>query len=273
MTLIIISSYIIVALAYEVIYLFIAWKSVKNRASNSLMVEVFKQHFLSSATGRNFKKKYWNWYTKCFIVIPAIIIICLFIFPIDIFHRLNKLIFGGSRLQKMADAEKMTFEELQKKEDERLHSEIAVADDLSISEKPIKEPVSKKEYIGIESFYMAKESFWNDIEKDYPGEIKIFREWIDAYKQRINWGDLFPIKQRNHYWADIKFHHLPDAMQIGIFYQYTIETPCQYPFTIEDNDSIRKIADNITEWFCEEADLKRIQDKEDNTSFDAEEAQ
>ena len=99
---------------------------------------------------------------------------------------------------------------------------------------------------------MTKENFWNEIEQRWPGELEMFSQWLDEYKKKIHWDDLFHREKREHYWTDLKFHHLPDAIQIGIFYQYTIEEPCRYSFIIEEKDSLEKIAENIKEWFCEE---------------------
>ena len=71
---------------------------------------------------------------------------------------------------------------------------------------------------------LTKENFWDKLYSKYPSEMKQFCEWIDEYKKKVNWNNLFPVAARNHYCVDIKFHHLPVAMQIGIFLQYVSES-------------------------------------------------
>lgn len=64
---------------------------------------------------------------------------------------------------------------------------------------------------------MMDQQFWKDLFEKYPEVVGKFREWIDQYKVKHHWNDLFPYKEREHYFADIKFHNLPDAMQWGVF--------------------------------------------------------
>lgn len=99
---------------------------------------------------------------------------------------------------------------------------------------------------------MTKENFWNEIEQRWPGEFIEFKEWIDEYKKQVQWESLFPILPREHHYTAIKFHHLPDAMQLGVFIQYTKETPHRFDFIIEEGDTFEKIIENIKEWFYEE---------------------
>lgn len=70
---------------------------------------------------------------------------------------------------------------------------------------------------------LTKENFWNEMQEKYPQSMAVFCVWIDEYKKENNWNDLFgndQITQRKEYWADIKFHHLPIAMQYGIWQQF-----------------------------------------------------
>lgn len=76
---------------------------------------------------------------------------------------------------------------------------------------------------------LTKENFWNDLYEKFPAEMEIFCKWIDEYKNKINWNDLFTRvncigDQPNH--CEInppKYHDLPIAMQIGIFIQFRAE--------------------------------------------------
>jgi hypothetical protein len=81
---------------------------------------------------------------------------------------------------------------------------------------------------------LTKENFWNGLYESYPVEMKRFCDWVDEYKLRVHWSDLFGNInfKRKHYWADIKFHHLPIAMQIGIFIQYVYENKNEYGLEI-----------------------------------------
>lgn len=74
---------------------------------------------------------------------------------------------------------------------------------------------------------LSKENFWDEIEEKYPEQLNVFTTWLSEYKQRVNWDDLFlntGSPTRQHYFGHIKFHHLPVAMQIGIFAQFIAET-------------------------------------------------
>ena len=78
---------------------------------------------------------------------------------------------------------------------------------------------------------MTKANFWDKIQSEYPEEMGEFLSWLEEFKRRENWSDLFgqigqakPFPDGSINWADrLKFHDLPNAMQIGIFIQYTIE--------------------------------------------------
>lgn len=69
---------------------------------------------------------------------------------------------------------------------------------------------------------LTKENFWNDLFKKYPTATKIFCQWIDKYKESINWVLLFGQGERT---ADMapKFHQIPIAMQVGILLQFSAE--------------------------------------------------
>jgi len=72
---------------------------------------------------------------------------------------------------------------------------------------------------------LTKEEFWNDLADKYPKALKSFCDWIDQYKQEVNWNMLFnagAISRTGDTLAP-KFHELPFAMQQGIWIEYAKE--------------------------------------------------
>lgn len=68
---------------------------------------------------------------------------------------------------------------------------------------------------------LTKENFWNDLMEKYPEEMKLFCAWIDEYKKKVDWNNLFASTVN----AKIpKYHDLPIAMQFGIFLQFAKES-------------------------------------------------
>lgn len=72
---------------------------------------------------------------------------------------------------------------------------------------------------------LTKENFWNGMMEKYPQAMANFCQWVDEYKQRAGWENLF-----DHYYgfdsegkSRIKYHDLPLAMQIGIWAQFMCE--------------------------------------------------
>lgn len=109
---------------------------------------------------------------------------------------------------------------------------------------------------------LTKENFWNEIMEKWPGEMNEFCYWINEYKKKVGWNVLFDIYDTDPKHIGIKYHDLPIAMQIGIFYQFTMETSRRYAFIIEEEDSIERVAENIKEWFFMEHDFI-VQDHQD----------
>lgn len=62
---------------------------------------------------------------------------------------------------------------------------------------------------------LTKENFWLELNENFPDAMKMFRKWIDEYKAKVGWGDLFP--------NGVKFHDLPFEMQNGILARFDIE--------------------------------------------------
>lgn len=90
---------------------------------------------------------------------------------------------------------------------------------------------------------LTKENFWDDIFSRYPEQCKIFCDWIDEYKDANNWNTLF-----NHgveFQEDMvykttqapKFHDLPYAMQMGIWFEFvTNQGGCSFEIDVFDFD-------------------------------------
>lgn len=73
---------------------------------------------------------------------------------------------------------------------------------------------------------LTKENFWNKVNEAFPSEMEAFCKWIDEYKEKVEWKKLFNYGFPNHSrmgWHNPKFHDLPIAMQIGIFFQFAHE--------------------------------------------------
>lgn len=68
---------------------------------------------------------------------------------------------------------------------------------------------------------LNKENFWNEMYQKYPLAMKDFCSWIDEYKKRNDWNDLFHNKAASYDAKhSVKFHDIPIAMQMGIWREY-----------------------------------------------------
>lgn len=105
---------------------------------------------------------------------------------------------------------------------------------------------------------MLKDSFWAEIKERWPGEFERFTAWVDDYKRKEDWDQMFPptiiVGGKNGPLESqtIKFYRLPSAMQIGIFMQYCIEENHRYELLEGQPKSMGKLVDMVKEWFCEE---------------------
>lgn len=81
---------------------------------------------------------------------------------------------------------------------------------------------------------LNKENFWNEMYDKYPLAMKDFCKWIDEYKLKNNWGELFNSQFKFIHSTDNegttstvisepKFHDLPLSMQMGIWAEYLDE--------------------------------------------------
>lgn len=105
---------------------------------------------------------------------------------------------------------------------------------------------------------LNKKNFWDNLYKEYPLGVKLFCNWIDGYKERNDWKELFgeiiiDVRASRCTSAYIKspapkFHNLPLAMQIGILIEFIALYPSVHEWEIEDltNHDWRR---TITEFF------------------------
>lgn len=63
---------------------------------------------------------------------------------------------------------------------------------------------------------------WIELAARYPDGIKIFQEWFENYKERVNWQKLFGEVITPHYvHKGPDFEELPEALQLGIWQEFT----------------------------------------------------
>lgn len=72
---------------------------------------------------------------------------------------------------------------------------------------------------------LTKENFFNEMMDTFPHSMKVFCNWIDEYKKEIEWENLFMNGIRK---VKTKFHHLPYAMQQGIWIEFVGQTLHKY---------------------------------------------
>jgi hypothetical protein len=97
---------------------------------------------------------------------------------------------------------------------------------------------------------MDKAGFWDALSEKYPEEFASFADWVDEYKRRNKWDRLFNERAMRPGMGHmiVKYHDLPNAMQLGIFIQYTIETG-SYPFHVDDELIMQDWEDAVEKWF------------------------
>lgn len=99
---------------------------------------------------------------------------------------------------------------------------------------------------------MTKEGFWNHIESRSPKQFEAFKKWVDEYKVRINWLELFhdntvAIGHQASQRAP-KVHELPDSLQVGIFIQFITEINPSYTLLL-DFTNMESVKRGIRDWF------------------------
>lgn len=97
---------------------------------------------------------------------------------------------------------------------------------------------------------LTKENFWNDLQGKYPEQMKQFCDWIDEYKKRVDWRNLFGNQWKEERELDqVKYHDLPIAMQYGIFVQFVMESGWMNAFRLRVPTSVIYIGQQIEQSF------------------------
>ncbi len=84
---------------------------------------------------------------------------------------------------------------------------------------------------------LTKENFWNELQVKYPRGMQVFCDWIDQYKKKSNWEKLFNNGGKTNYDSpihNIKFHDIPYAMQLGIWFEFICSQESLIRYRIED---------------------------------------
>jgi hypothetical protein len=63
----------------------------------------------------------------------------------------------------------------------------------------------------MENKNLGLDNFWNPMKEKYPHAVEEFCQWIDKYKELVQWKTFMP---------EAKFHDLPLDFQFGIFMGY-----------------------------------------------------
>lgn len=91
---------------------------------------------------------------------------------------------------------------------------------------------------------LTKEEFWDPLAEKYPDLMTEFRAWIDKYKERVDWSNIF--------FSFVKYHDLPVAVQIGIFFQFMAETSWKHRAWNGEQFTVEEAVQGITDYFEEE---------------------
>lgn len=90
---------------------------------------------------------------------------------------------------------------------------------------------------------LTKENFFNEMKQKYPKAMDHFCVWIDQYKIRIGWANIF----HGHMFQTPKYHDLPIAWQIGIFFQYMME--CFHRDDLRQENFLESAKESLQEEF------------------------
>lgn len=92
---------------------------------------------------------------------------------------------------------------------------------MNKSKNPIVEKIDAR--LGVDRTPLTKENFFNHLYEVYPRSVQKFCDFIDDYKEHVGWLSIIP---------SAKFHDLPYAMQMGIWFEFVIQRGgCQYEIT------------------------------------------
>lgn len=94
---------------------------------------------------------------------------------------------------------------------------------------------------------LTKENFWDELQKLYPEGLKIFTDWVDGYKESLNWELLFnSVKDPVVIPPAPKYHELPFAFQLGIWLEFAIARGgCSYELDFLEYDLKEEITNYV----------------------------
>lgn len=92
-----------------------------------------------------------------------------------------------------------------------------------------------------EQTLMNKDNFWTPLYESTGGGLQAFCDWIDIYKTKIGWNNLFR--------DNVKFHDLPEVMQTAVVNLFLSERG--YVFD-EKWDSEKELSNSVREALQEE---------------------
>lgn len=84
-----------------------------------------------------------------------------------------------------------------------------------IQEAEVVQEDSPSKVIGMNpSKTVAKQTFWDLLNEKHPEKIDPFNDWLAAYKDTEEWGDIY---HRCNFREGILFSELPVVLQVGIW--------------------------------------------------------
>jgi len=110
---------------------------------------------------------------------------------------------------------------------------------------------------------LTKENFFNEMNEIFPNAMRLFGKWIDEYKKKVEWDQLFQNKalrnpqQSITYPTAIKFHNIPYDMQVGIWIAFA-DTTLNELFEQPEYVYCGDLREDIKEVFNEINDLEEL---------------
>jgi len=100
--------------------------------------------------------------------------------------------------------------------------DIHIVTDQQYKPEPYKVmPAEEKRFFVKPLESLTKENFFNEMQEKYPKSMGLFCKWIDDYKKAVDWDKVFPNPYKDPRIKNpLKYHHLPYAMQQGIWIEF-----------------------------------------------------
>jgi len=97
---------------------------------------------------------------------------------------------------------------------------------------------------------MNKENFWDYLYETFPKAVQEFCNFIDEYKNEVNWENLFNARQSQFPALETKspkYHDLPIELQFGLWVKFLVNQGVE-EFSFDDGCFD---IDNLKEWAYE----------------------